>query len=208
MRDSEPTVFVIDDDEAMCESLQWLLQAEGLAVETYSSAEAFLNAFRIERAGCIVLDVRMQGMSGLDLQARLAADGASLPVIVITGHGNVPMAVRAVKAGALEFLEKPVNDQVLLRHIRLAIDTDRQRRSQRNQLTQIRQRFATLTPREREVLDLVVEGRASKQIATTLSITEKTVEAHRKHIMRKMVAQSTVALVRMVLLLRDQAQNP
>lgn len=198
MPPNEPTVFVVDDDQAVCESLAWLLESQGLAVETCTSAEAFLETYR-DRPGCLVLDIRMRGLSGLELQERLAAAGQSIPVIILTGHGDVPMAVRALKAGAVDFLEKPVPDQVLLERIHQALERDRQTWDMRREQADLAARLRSLTRREREVLTHVVGGKANKQIALQLGIAEKTVEAHRKHVMRKMGVHSTVELVRLVL---------
>lgn len=199
MAEPEPTVFVVDDDDAICESLQWLLEAEGLRVTTFASAEAFLAARRPEQPGCLVLDVRMRGMTGLELQARLAQLGDHMPVIVVTGHGDVPMAVRAVRAGALDFLEKPVNNDVLLARVRGALAMDAQRRQANAGRQAVQSRLDALTAREREVLELVVAGRANKQIAAALGIHEKTVEVHRRHLFQKLRVHSTVELVRLVM---------
>lgn len=199
MTEPEPSVFVVDDDAAICESLLWLLEAEGLRVATFTSAEAFLAAWRPQQPGCLVLDVRMRGMSGLELQARLAEQGAPLPIIMLTGHGDVPMAVRAVRAGALDFLEKPVSNDVLLARVRRALELDSQRRAAEAGHRAVQTRLDTLTAREREVLELVVAGRANKQIAATLGIHEKTVEVHRRHVFQKLGVHSTVELVRLVM---------
>jgi FixJ family two-component response regulator len=208
MNDSEPAVFVVDDDEALCESLQWLLEPEGLRVRTFSSAEVFLSQVSPRQAGCLVLDVRMRGMSGLDLQARLVESGATMPVIILTGHGDVPMAVRAVKAGALEFLEKPVNDQVLLGCIRRALAEDAAARAQRAAREDAQTRIRTLTPREREVMELVVTGYANKRIASRLGICEKTVEVHRRRVMQKMGVRTAVDLVRLAVSQEVSSQEP
>lgn len=194
----EPTVFVVDDDPAICESLAGLLESRGLRVRTYPSAETFLAAYDPRQPGCIVLDVRMRGMSGLELQATLARDGDGPPVIILTGHGDIPMAVRAAKAGAVDFLEKPVNDEVLLQRIHLALEQERRTRSDRRQDHEVAARLADLTPREREVMDLIVAGLSNKQVATHLAITEKTVEVHRRRVLQKMGAHNAVDLVRLV----------
>lgn len=196
--EAEPIVFVVDDDPAICESLANLLESRGLRVRTYDSAETFLAAYDPRQPGCAVLDVRLRGMSGLELQAHLTRDGISLPVIILTGHGDIPMAVRAAKAGAVDFLEKPVNDEVLLQRIHLALDQERRARSDRLRDHELTARLADLTPREREVMDLIVAGLPNKQVATRLNITEKTVEVHRRRVLQKMGVHSAVDLVRLV----------
>ena len=196
---NEPVVFVVDDDEAMRQSLRWLIGSVGLRVETFASASEFLETYDPRQPGCLVLDVRMQGMSGLELQERLNEQGEAMPVIIITGFADVPMAVRAMKGGAIEFLQKPFNDQVLLDHVQKAIVRDLQRRRQRAAHQQVIARLETLTRREREVLDHVVEGRSSKQIAEKLGVSFKTVEAHRAKIMKKMHARGIPHLIRMFL---------
>jgi len=201
----ESTVFVVDDDAAMRDSLRWLLQSIGLAVETYASAEEFLGRYDADQPGCLVLDVRMPGMSGLTLQETLVARGITLPVIVITGYGEVPTAVRALKAGALDFIEKPFNDDVLLERVRQALDKDRTARAARSRQTEARARFAQLTAREREVMELVTAGKANKVIAAELGLSPKTVEVHRANVMRKMEADSVAELVRLAMLL---SENP
>lgn len=207
MRTEQPIVFVVDDDEAMCESLQWLLESDGLTVRTFHSAEEFLSSYRPEQPGCLVLDVRMHGLSGLDLQSQLARRGAAIPVIIITGHGDVPMAVRAMKSGVADFLEKPVSDKVLLQRIHAALDLDRRQRESDRERREIRTAIEQLTAREREVLNLVVGGKANKQIAAELGIREKTVEVHRKHVMQKMSVHTVVDLVRIVLAARGQGES-
>ncbi|MCK4341119.1 MAG: response regulator transcription factor [Phycisphaerae bacterium] len=203
MTETEPTVFVVDDDAALCEALQWLLESEGLPVKAYDSAEAFLAEYESGQPGCLVLDVRMRGMSGLELQSKLSEQDFAIPVIIITGHGDVPMAVRAVKAGALEFLEKPVHDQVLLEHIRQALVLDARRRRELEKRSAIHTRMKRLTPREHEVMEHVVAGAANKQIAARLGIKEKTVEVHRRRVMQKMGVQNAVDLVRTVAALQQ-----
>lgn len=206
--ESEPIVFVVDDDPAIRESLANLLESRGLRVRTYPSAEAFLAAYDPREPGCAVLDVRLRGMSGLELQARLARDGNSLPVIILTGHGDIPMAVRAAKAGAVDFLEKPVNDEVLLQRIHLALEQERRTRPDRRRDHEVAARVADLTPREREVMDLIVAGLPNKQVATRLNITEKTVEVHRRRVLHKMGVHSAVDLVRLVLGHRPAPDDP
>ncbi len=204
--DSAASVFVVDDDSALCESLAWLLESEGLSVRTFNSAESFLEAYRPHMAGCLVLDIRMPGMSGTDLQAKLAQLGVGIPIIMITGHGDVPTAVRTVKAGAIDFLEKPVDPQLLLERIRAAIVADHARRVNDEMLSDARMRLKTLTRREAEVMDCVVSGLPNKQIAATLKISEKTVEVHRKRVLQKMAARNAVELASAVLKLRGGAQ--
>lgn len=193
----EATVFVVDDDPAVRKSLRWLIESVGLNVRTFASAREFLEACDPATPGCLVLDVRMPGMSGLDLQDHLSEQGAHLPVIVITAYGDVPMAVRALKAGAAEFLQKPVSDQVLLDHIQRAVENDCARRRREADRRAARQRLEELTPREREVLELVVEGLSSKEIGRRLDVSFKTIEAHRARIMKKMQATSVAHLIRM-----------
>ncbi|QIK37794.1 response regulator transcription factor [Caldichromatium japonicum] len=197
---AEPTVFVVDDDEAMRTSLQWLIESTGLPVKTYASASAFLADYYPGRAGCLLLDVRMPGMSGLELQTLLAREGFGIPVILITGHGDIAMAVRAMKAGALDFIEKPFHDEDLLRSIRQALDHDQRLRNERLARAETIRRLAELTPREHEVMVMVTEGKSNKDIAALLGVSTKTVEVHRARVMEKMQAESLADLVRMVLL--------
>ena len=197
---SEPRVFVVDDDQAMRSSLEWLIESIGMKVKTYSSADEFLRSYYPGRAGCLLLDVRMPGMSGLDLQAHLAREDSRLPVIIITGHGDVAMAVKAMKAGAVDFIEKPFHDEDLLSSIRNALAFDEKQRSLQSQRAEIATRLAELTPREHEVMEMVTEGLANKEIAASLGVTAKTVEAHRARVMDKMQAGSLAELVRMVLI--------
>ena len=186
-----PPVHVVDDDAALRDSLRWLLESAGHRVATCASAEEFLATDAAEQGGCVLLDIRMPGMSGLELQDELARRGHTIPVIFITGHGDVPMAVNAVKKGALDFIEKPFNDHALLALIdkALAIDAEARRRAAR---------FEKLTPREREVMERMVAGKRNQDIAAELSISIKTVEAHRAGVMRKMRVDSLAALVRLV----------
>jgi len=198
-----PTVFVVDDDEAMRTSLKWLIESAGIQVLSFASAQAFLDAYRRDRAraGCLLVDVRMPGMSGLELQGRLAEHEIDLPVIIITGHGDVAMAVRAMKAGALDFIEKPFNDDALLASIHRGLDLDAARRRRQVRRADIAARLGQLTPREHEVMELVTEGKSNKEIAASLSVSAKTVEAHRARVMEKMQAHSLAELVRMVLMM-------
>jgi two-component system response regulator FixJ len=198
---TEQTVFVVDDDAGMRDSLRWLLQSVDLAVETYGSAEEFLNACDASRSGCLVLDVRMPGMSGLSLQDALAVRKITLPVIMITGYGEVPTAVRALKAGAVDFIEKPFSDDLLLERVRQALASDREARDQQARHREAVERFTQLTPREREVMELVIAGKANKVIASDLGLSPKTVEVHRASVMRKMQVHSVADLVRAALLL-------
>lgn len=195
----EQTVFIVDDDQAVARSLRWLFETVQLKVETFSSAQSFLDGYDSSKPGCLVLDVRMPGMSGLDLQERLEAQRIHLPIIFITGHGDVQMAMRAVKAGAFDFVEKPFNDQDLLERIHKAITFDAVQRSQDMHRTQLRALFARLTPREREVLDLVVEGKSNKAIANCFALSAKTIEVHRANMMEKMQARSVADLVKMAM---------
>jgi RNA polymerase sigma factor (sigma-70 family) len=202
MSDSSLTkavVFVVDDDHAMRNSLKWLIESVGVQVESFASADEFLAQYQPGRAGCLVLDVRMPGMSGLDLQEYLAERNIHLPVVIITGHGDVPMAVRAMKGGAIDFIEKPFNDEVLLDAIRRAIAYEEQQRSQHVEHLQIQERLSHLTPREYEVMEMVTEGKSNKEIANALGVSAKTIEAHRARVMEKMQAGSLAELVRMVL---------
>ncbi len=199
-----PTVFVVDDDATVREGVQWLLESVELAAETYASAHDFLAAYDPGRPGCLVLDVRMPGLSGLEAQARLAARGGRLPVIVITGHADVPMAVRAMKAGAVDFLEKPFSDQVLLDAVQRALAADSECRKRRARRDGLRARLALLTVRERDVLDLVLAGASNKVIAARLDVSDRTVEAHRARVMEKTQAQTVAELARLVL----EAESP
>lgn len=193
-----PVVFVVDDDDSVRNSLRWLLESVDLAVETYATAEAFLEAYDRARPGCLVLDIRMPGMSGLDLHEKLQAGALALPVIIITGHADVPMAVRAMKAGAFDFIEKPFNDQVLLERIQDGIARDQEARRAEARRTEVAARVGELTPREREVMDGVVAGRSNKEMASDMGLSVKTVEAHRARVMEKMRAESLSYLVTMV----------
>ena len=198
MSDS-PTVFVLDDDQGVRESLKWLVESHDLAVETYSSAQDFFTACTPGRPGCLVLDIRMPDMGGLEVQKSLTDRGFTLPVIVLTGFGDVPTAVRAMKGGAVEFVEKPFNDQALIELIEQCIERDKRMRSELNQKLVIRERMELLTRREREVMELVSIGKSNKEIARELEISPKTVEVHRSRVMEKMQAGTLAELVQMKL---------
>ena len=195
--DAEALVFVVDDDAPMRESLQNLLWSVGLRVEAFASAQEFLRHTRPDVPGCLVLDVRLPGLSGLELQQRLAQVDIAMPIIFITGHGDIPMTVQAMKAGAVEFLTKPFRDQELLDAIQQAVARDRHAREQRAQSEALRSRYRTLTPRERDVMARVVAGLLNKQIAAELGTSEAAVKVHRQHVMAKMGAGSLAELVRM-----------
>ncbi|MGD0164386.1 MAG: response regulator transcription factor [Candidatus Sulfotelmatobacter sp.] len=197
MKEQDPIVFVIDDDRMIRDGLQSLIRSVGLRVETFASAQDFLGAKRPDAPACLVLDVRMPGLSGLDLQLKLRDDGIPIPVIFITGHGDIPMSVRAMKEGAHEFLTKPVRGQDLLDAVQKALASDRSLRRERREANEIRARFESLTPREKEVLELVVAGLLNKQIADQLGMSELTVKTHRAHVMEKTQAESLAHLVRM-----------
>ena len=197
MNDPTPIVFVVDDDDAVRDSLRDLLDSVGLKVSTYASALAFLNTHQEKQRGCLVLDIRMPGMSGLELQERLNRRGSTLPIVFITGHGDVPMAVEAMKRGAVDFIQKPFRDQELLDRINLALEQNRQRWDADETRHDIARRLATLTRREREVMDMVIQGKANKVIAIDLGLSQRTVEVHRAHVMDKMTARTLADLVRM-----------
>ena len=196
----EPTVFVVDDDEAVRNSLRFLLKSLGMPAVTLGSAEEFLAGYDTEQPGCIVLDVRMPGLSGPELQDELNRRGAIIPVIFITGHGDVPMAVEAMRHGAVDFLQKPFSDKDLVDRIQRALSADRRNRETLGAKDQIRARIATLTPRERQVLELVTLGKSNKVIAGDLGVSQRTVEIHRAHVTEKMGATSLAHLVRMTII--------
>jgi FixJ family two-component response regulator len=197
MAAEQPIVYVVDDDASMRAAVQDLIASVGLASQGFASPREFLEADRADTPACLVLDVRLPGASGLTFQQELASSGVHLPVIFITGHGDIPMSVRAIKAGAVEFLTKPFRDQELLDAINAAIERDRAQRREAAVLDELRERFAALTPREREIMALVIVGRLNKQIAGDLGVSEVTVKVHRGQIMRKMRAKSLPELVRM-----------
>jgi len=196
MDSDKPVVFVVDDDEAICESLRLLIGDIGLEVRTFTNARQFLETYDSSRPGCLVLDVRMSGMSGLELQSRLSELGIRIPTIIITGHADVPMAVEAMKAGAVDFIEKPFRDQVLLDSIQRAVETDVRTRRRRREQQDLQSRVQLLTSREREVMDRLVAGSSNKSIAFELGISQKTVDFHRANILEKIGVNSVVELVR------------
>ncbi|HEY7379398.1 MAG TPA: response regulator transcription factor [Steroidobacteraceae bacterium] len=199
MKEPTATVCVVDDDEAVRGSLKLLLKTLGVPALAYGSAQEFLADFDPQRRGCLVLDIRMPGMSGLDLQQELNTRGALVPIIFITGHGDVPMAVEAMQQGAMDFLQKPFRDQDLLDRINKALEKDRAGRELLGNRERLRARIDTLTPREREVMKLIVAGKANKVIAGDLQLSQRTVEIHRAHVMEKMGANSLAHLVRMAI---------
>ncbi|MEX0654946.1 MAG: response regulator transcription factor [Phycisphaeraceae bacterium] len=202
----QSTIYVVDDDKAVRDSLAWLIESMGVKVETFATANALLE--RLESAdtlppGCVVADVRLPGMSGLDLQDRLVELQIDLPFVVISGHGDVPLAVRAMKAGAVDFIEKPFSDQALINRINDALDHNRRQRLAAASRAVLESRLNRLTPRERQVMDMVVQGRLNKQVAASLDLSPKTVEVHRAHVMEKMEAGSLAELVRMAVAIEE-----
>ena len=195
--DTNPVVYVVDDDSSVRNAITMLLEASGFKVETSDSAQAFLERDLVDASGCLVLDVQMEGLSGLDLQQELTTANVHLPIIFITGHGDVPMSVQAMKAGAVEFLTKPFREQELLSAVRQAVARENVAHTEHTERASIRQRYEKLTPREKEVMALVAQGLLNKQIALKLSASEGTIKIHRGHVMLKMQAGSIAALVRM-----------
>lgn len=202
MRDAEARVFIVDDEEAVRDSIGLLLRSVGLRAQGFPDARAFLDAYRPEQPGCLVLDIRMPRMSGLELQQELNRRGWGIPVIFISGHGDVPMAVEAMRAGAVDFLQKPFKDDELIRRVQKALDQDERLREQLSGRDQIRARFDALTPREREIAARLVAGEANKVIAIELGLSERTVELHRAHIMQKMEARGLAQLVQLLMRLQ------
>ncbi len=195
MKDAEPIVFVVDDDASVCKALDRLIRSVGLRAETFTSARDFLHREHYDGPGCLVLDVRMPGLSGLDLQRELAKAGHEIPIVFITGHGDIPMSVKAMKAGAVDFLPKPFSDQDLLDAIHAAIEKNTRARQEHAEKEVIQRRIDRLTPREGEVFRLVIAGMLNKQIASELGASEKTIKVHRARVMQKMEVQSVAELV-------------
>ena len=202
-----PVVFVVDDDPSVRSSLKFLISSEGLQVESFDSADAFLQRKLLDVPSCLVLDVRLRGVSGLDFQRELAARNIPIPIVFITGHGDIPMTVKAMKAGAIEFLAKPFRDQDLLDAVRIALERDRARREQEKEVADLQQRFNSLSPREQEVISMVASGMLNKQIAGQLGVAENTVKVHRSRAMEKMQAQSFAELVRMTEKLKSPSRK-
>ena len=207
MATAKPIVFVVDDDVWIRESLQTLLRDEGWHSETFASAQEFLDRPRAFIPSCLVLDISLPGLNGLELQKRIAVERTDMPIIFITGHGDIPMSVGAMKAGAVEFLTKPFNDEVLLTAIRQALERSRQALAQETKIQELLDRYASLTPRERDVMRLVVSGLLNKQVAGELGITESTVKAHRGQVMQKMKANSVADLVKMTAILNQSGET-
>ncbi|MCZ6868585.1 MAG: response regulator transcription factor [Pseudomonadales bacterium] len=206
MSEAQTTVFIVDDDEAVRDSLKMLMESVDLHAEVFASAHEFLQLFDDDRSGCLVLDIRMPGMSGLELQAVLNERRSMLPVIFITGHGDVPMAVQAIRGGAQDFIQKPFREQELLDRVQQVLAEDSRNRDVLHQKRDILERLSTLTPREREVLGLVVAGNANKVIAIDLGLSQRTVEIHRAHVMDKMQTKSLAHLVRMMISVEDEEE--
>jgi FixJ family two-component response regulator len=204
----EPVVYVVDDDSVMREALSSLFRSIGLQVMVFSSAPELLQCKLADTASCLVLDIRLPGVSGLEFQAELVKAGIHIPIIFMTGHGDIPMSVKAMKAGAVDFLEKPFRHQEMLDAVALAIDRDRKRREGEKTLSELQGRFESLTPREREVIGLVTAGMMNKQIAGEMGVSEITVKIHRGHLMRKMQARSLADLVRMAEALGVRRERP
>jgi two-component system, LuxR family, response regulator FixJ len=203
MADSQQTVYVVEDDEAVRDSLELLLKSDGKSVKTYENANAFLKDYSESMAGCIVLDIRMPGMDGMELQKKLNDRHSILPIIFVTGHGDVPMAVDAMKEGAVDFIQKPYREEALLEKIEAALHQDEEQRKTLGEKQEILRRVKTLTPREHEIMDRMIEGQANKVIAIELEISQRTVEIHRSRVMHKMGTHSLAHLVRMILSVKD-----
>lgn len=204
----EPTVYIVEDDDAVRDSLQLLLESVGMPVATFPRADAFLDDYHSEMAGCLVLDIRMPGINGMELQRKLNTQHSTLPIIFVTGHGDVPMAVEAMQQGAVDFIQKPYREQELLDKIQQAMEMDAEHRQQLQEQHKIQERIDALTPREAEVMELMVEGKANKAIAFDLDISQRTVEIHRARVMDKMDAKSLAQLVRKVMAVRSGAAEP
>lgn len=203
MTDIQQTVYVVEDDEAVRDSLELLLKSDGKPVKTYESATGFLKDYSEKMAGCIVLDIRMPGMDGMELQKKLNDKHSILPIIFVTGHGDVPMAVDAMKEGAVDFIQKPYREEALLEKIEAALEQDLEQRKTLDEKQEIIRRVKSLTPREHEIMDRMIEGQANKVIAIELEISQRTVEIHRSRVMHKMGTHSLAHLVRMVLSVKD-----
>ncbi len=198
MNIKQESVYIVDDDQAVRESLTWLLESVNLNVQAFSSAEQFLDNYSYYDVGCLLLDIRMQGMSGLQLQKELVKQKFHLPIIIITGHGDVPLAVRSMKNGAMEFVEKPFNDQDILDSIQIGLEKDKLNQKKRLEYSSLTARILNLTPREREIIKLVVQNISNKEIAKKLLVSVKTVEAHRSNLMEKMKCDSLVHLLDLI----------
>lgn len=203
-KEMQPVVFIVDDDDAVRESLEFLMKSIDLPSETFASAQDFLKSFNPDRPGCLLLDIRMPGMSGIELQAELKKRDAQIPIIFITGHGDVPMAVKAIQSGAADFIQKPFRDQELIDRIRDVLQDDAEGRAIRMEKNEILQRMSTLTEREKEVMEQVVSGKANKVVAIDLNVSQRTVEIHRANVMEKMKAKSLAQLVRLVMRARSE----
>jgi len=203
----EPTVFIVDDDDAVRESLAFLMQSIGQKAETFPSGQEFLDTYDAEKPGCLLLDIRMPDMSGLELQEKLQEQHAIVPIIFITGHGDVPMAVKAIKAGAADFVQKPFRDQELIDRIKEVLDEDAQMRAGRLERKEVIRRIETLTERETEVMEQVVQGKANKVVAIDLNVSQRTVEIHRANVMDKMKARSLAQLVRLVMKAKGEIET-
>ncbi|MDY6799441.1 MAG: response regulator FixJ [Pseudomonadota bacterium] len=203
MTETQQVVYVVEDDDAVRDSLELLLKSDGKAVRTYENANVFLKDYSDDMAGCIVLDIRMPGMDGMELQKKLNEKHSLLPIIFVTGHGDVPMAVDAMKEGAVDFIQKPYREEALLEKIESALEKDREQRKTLGEKQEIVRRIKTLTPRESEIMERMIAGQANKVIAIELEISQRTVEIHRSRVMHKMGTHSLAHLVRMVLSVKD-----
>ncbi len=205
-KEAKPIVFIVDDDDAVRESLEFLMKSIDQPAESFASAQEFLDAYDQDKPGCLLLDIRMPGMSGLELQEKLDEMHAVIPVIFITGHGDVPMAVNAIKAGAADFIQKPFRDQELIDRIKEVLEDDAENRADRLEKSEVIKRMETLTERENEVMEQVVAGKANKVVAIDLNVSQRTVEIHRANVMEKMKAKSLAQLVRLVMKARGEIQ--